>query len=114
MGPTITTTKDILRSLLQSLQFACLFPAAVLVLVVNFLVLPAFTSSVASPDGEVIAVLAAAATIILSYTLYAFNNTLIRIMEGYAWRDHPKLKDWVDALLFMQMIRREGIKRLSG
>lgn len=98
MGLSVTTLKDILKSLLQSLQFATLFPSTVFVLVVAFVILPAVWTTLSGtpwqPQAIDVAVASGAATILLSYTLYAFNNTLIRTVEGYTWQSHPWFRDW--------------------
>jgi len=89
---TINAIQDAIKALAQALNVATIFPATLFVLVhvywilpqiwpeVDFLSIPAFAYSVS-------------VTMILSYTLYAFNFPLIRVIEGYKGENVPFFKD---------------------
>ena len=81
---TITTIRDTLRAFAQSLQISTSFPAALLVVMNLYFILPAFF------DYELDAVttfsMTVSAALLISYILYAFNFPMIRLLEGYKCR----------------------------
>lgn len=79
---SIVTIKDAIRALAQSLQVATVFPSALFVLVNAYIILPALglEFDLSKPSAVTIVI---SLTLMLSYTLYAFNFPLIRFLEGY-------------------------------
>jgi hypothetical protein len=82
----ITTIKDAVKALAQSLQVTTVFPAALMVLVNAYVVVHQIWPSIglATPSAVTIMV---SLTLMLSYTFYAFNFPLIRFLEGYKVQD---------------------------
>ncbi|MBN2006286.1 MAG: hypothetical protein JXA21_23230 [Anaerolineae bacterium] len=96
---TITSLKDILKTFAQSLQVQNSFPALVLVLINTLVVFPRLWPDVNwGVDNETLTVTTIYVAIILSYTLYAFNIPLIRLVEGYWLNDRPWLKAFKEYL----------------
>jgi hypothetical protein len=104
---TLAVLKDTIKDLAKSLQASTIFPAAVFVLTNIFFIAPKLWpdfDSAASGNLFLVTIL----TVILSYTLYALNIPLIRLVEGYVGSDdlimqllkkhqrrqHERLKAW--------------------
>lgn len=83
---TITSIKDALRALAQSLQISTVFPAGLFVLVNLYLVLPQVFGPL-DLEAPIAVTLTISASLMLSYTLYAFNFPFIRLLEGYKGRE---------------------------
>jgi hypothetical protein len=92
---TITSLKDALKTLAQSLQLSTIFPSTALVLLNVLVIFPKiWPDEDWSLTKELVTTLAVLAIVILSYILYAFNIPLIRLLEGY-WKDDIP---WVKSL----------------
>lgn len=89
---TINAIQDAIKALAQTLNVATIFPAALFVLVHVYWILPQLW-----PEADFVSVPAftfsISVTLILSYTLYAFNFPLTRVIEGYKGRALPVVKD---------------------
>lgn len=83
---SISTLKDAVKSLAQSLQVSTIFPAGLFVLLNAYYIVP-----LAHPDfdctGPQTITILISLTLMFSYTLYAFNFPLIRLFEGYKLRE---------------------------
>jgi len=90
----INAIKDAVKALAQSLQLTTIFPAGLFVLVNAYLVLPLVYPDLDLTTPPVVTILVSLA-LMLSYTLYAFNFPLIRLLEGYMWRD-TDLVQWLE------------------
>lgn len=89
----INAVNDAIKALAQSLQIATVFPAAMLVLANVYLILPlaSIPLEASLPTSTTIII---GLTLMLSYTLYAFNFPLIRLLEGYKLETNP-LRTWL-------------------
>lgn len=83
---TITTLRDSLHALAQSLQISTSFPAALLVIMNLYFILPVFFPIFL--DSVTILSMAVSSALLISYILYAFNFPLIRFLEGYKLRNY--------------------------
>ena len=113
----ISTVKDTVKALAQSLQVSMVLPASLLVLANVYLILPLLLLDldVASPlvTGIVIAL-----TLMISYALYAFNFPLIRLLEGYKlrsidfsrWLRWKAQSDFQDLLDEISELRKERLR----
>jgi len=90
----ITTIKDTVKALAQSLQVTTVLPATLFIYANAYLVLPHLSPDFDAKASPVVA-LAVSLTLMLSYTLYAFNFPLIRFLEGYKLRE----SDWTQSSL---------------
>jgi hypothetical protein len=77
----LTTIKDTIKALAQSLQLSTIIPAMLLAFVNFYYVFPLFFGL--NPNNEKAIASMVFSIITLSYILYAFNNPLIRLLEGY-------------------------------
>jgi hypothetical protein len=86
---SINALRDAVKSLAQSLQVSTIFPAGLLVLVNAYFVIPVFHPDFECTTPQNITIVISL-TLMLSYTLYAFNFPLIRLFEGYKldFEDH--------------------------
>lgn len=79
---------SVIQTLVQSLQAATFFPAFLMTLAFAYWI-PSITqqtnAAVSSQEPNLMAL--SLVTLIISYTLYAFNYIFIRFMEGYVWKD---------------------------
>lgn len=90
----VTSLKDILKSLVQSLQISTSFPALAFVTFNIFCVFPGLWPTADwKLTNELLTFLAAMSVVMLSYTLYTFNPSLIRFAEGY-WTKGHWIDDW--------------------
>ncbi len=87
----INAIKDAVKALAQSLQVTTIFPAGLLVLVNAYLVLPQVCPDLDPATPSAVTVMASL-TLMLSYTLYAFNFPLIRLLEGYKLQEADLLQ----------------------
>ena len=82
----INVIKDAVKALAQSLQLTTIFPSGLFVLTNAYVILtllyPDFDLTTSSTVTALVSL-----TLMLSYTLYAFNFPLIRFFEGYLFRD---------------------------
>jgi hypothetical protein len=110
---TISTIRDTVKALAQSLQAAAVFPAGLFVFVNVYLILPKIIQNLDTASSSVI-IVAIALTLMLSYTLYAFNFPLIRLFEGY----RPRQADFFQFLERRQRQRfdhlNEQIRKLTA
>ncbi len=108
---TITSLQDALKILAQSLRLSTILPAFVLVFVNVTFVIPNTLSNVNDnlTNGPTL-VSSITAVVIVSYLLYAFNIPLIRLVEGYVWREHPALKPWLDFQLSKQLDKYRALR----
>ncbi|MBN2006038.1 MAG: hypothetical protein JXA21_21960 [Anaerolineae bacterium] len=83
---SMDTLKDALKSLAQSLQVSTIFPAWLFVMMNFYFIVPLFAPTFDLSSIITIAWLISL-TLMLSYTLYAFNFPLIRLFEGYKLQD---------------------------
>ena len=90
----ISTIKDTVKALAQSLQVTTVLPATLFIYANAYLVLPHLSPDFDTKASPVVA-LAVSLTLMLSYTLYAFNFPLIRFLEGYKLRE----SDWTQSSL---------------
>jgi hypothetical protein len=90
---SINAIMDALKSLAQSLQIASMFPATLFVLANVYLLLPASPLKL-DPNSPNAGAVVLALSLMLSYTLYAFNFPLIRVFEGYKFEGNP-IRDWL-------------------
>jgi hypothetical protein len=94
----ITSLKDVVKTLAQSLQLSTIFPAVVFVLINVGVVFPNIWPSVDwGLTNETIVTAVVSAIIILSYMLYAFNGPLIQLVEGHVGGHHSVLRFWTEA-----------------
>lgn len=79
---------SIIQTLVQSLQAATFFPAFLMTLAFSYWI-PMLTrqANAAASSQEPHLLTLGLVTLIISYTLYAFNYIFIRFMEGYIWKD---------------------------
>jgi hypothetical protein len=87
---SINVIKDAVKSLAQSLQLTMIFPAALLVFVNGYVIIPYLLRGLDIPyDTSTPIALASfvSITLLLSYSLYAFNFPLIRLLEGYQLKE---------------------------
>ena len=89
----ITTIKDTVKALAQSLQVTTVLPASLFVFVNVYLILPDLWPGF-SPESSSVLTLAISLTLMGSYTLYAFNFPLIRFLEGHKMR-RSDLSQWL-------------------
>ena len=85
---SITTLKDTIKAIAQSLQLSTIIPALIFVLLNVLVVFPSIWPDVEwklSNDTVVMGIIFF--TVTLSYILYAFNTPLIRLAEGYIGRE---------------------------
>jgi hypothetical protein len=82
---SINAITDSIKALAQALNVATVFPSALFVLVQFYWVVPQFWAEPDLTSLQNIS-LAISITLILSYTLYAFNFPLIRFLEGQKWQ----------------------------
>lgn len=81
----INAIKDAVKALAQALQIATIFPATLLIFVNAYLFIPlSVGGDSASPN---VASLTVAATLLVSYLLYALNYPVIRVFEGYKFQN---------------------------
>jgi len=78
----INAIKDAVKALAQSLQVTTIFPAGLLVLVNAYLILPLIYPELDLTTPSTVTIVGSL-TLMLSYTFYAFNFPLIRLLEGY-------------------------------
>lgn len=78
---TASTIRDAIQAFAQSLNASSIFPASLLVLVNAFFVFPIFVDFDLTSVQAFTVVLAA--SLLVSYLLYAFNYPIIRVLEGY-------------------------------
>ncbi|MFP4394617.1 MAG: hypothetical protein ACLFTI_05070 [Anaerolineales bacterium] len=83
----INALEDAVKSLAQSLQAATVFPAGLFVLINAYFIVPTFYPDLDCSTPQVITIIISL-TLMLSYIFYAFNFPLIRVFEGY------KFKNW--------------------
>jgi hypothetical protein len=89
---SITTLKDTIKAIAQSLQLSTVVPTLIFVLVNILLVFPRLWPSVEwSLSNDIVTSGIVFTTISMSYVSYAFNNPLIRLVEGYIGRDLPPM-----------------------
>lgn len=93
---SINSIWDAVRAIAQSLQVATIFPAMLLVLVNAFSLWPLAQGRPTETSPEMSIVLSAL-TLMISYTLYAFNYPLIRLLEGYKLVGHPLREQMAEA-----------------
>jgi len=86
---SIYTIADAIKAFALSLQVATVFPSGIFILVNAYLFLPYIAPDQDISSAPVVTALIAL-TLVLSYTLYAFNFPLIRLFEGY----HLTNWDW--------------------
>ena len=89
----ISTIKDTVKALAQSLQVTTVLPASMFVIVNVYLILPHLWSDF-GPDSSSVVTLVISLTLMGSYTLYAFNFPLIRFLEGHKLRQSG-LSQWL-------------------
>jgi hypothetical protein len=82
----IRSLRDAVKDLAQSLQVATIFPAALIVIVNAYLILPVFLPDV-SLESSTSLTFTVSLTLLFSYTFHAFNYPLIRLFEGYKFRN---------------------------
>ena len=83
---------EALKALGQLFQVSTIFPSILLVVVNAYMVLPRL-SAYGFPEGydtasPLTTTLVVALSLMLSYTLYAFNHPLTRLLEGYKFKPH--------------------------
>jgi hypothetical protein len=83
---TITSIKDAIKALAQSLQVSTIFPAGLFILINAYVVLPQIIPGLDTQSVVAITLIISSA-LMLSYTFYAFNFPLIRLFEGHKLRD---------------------------
>jgi hypothetical protein len=90
---SINAIKDALKAFAEALNVAFFFPAGLLVLVNAYFVFPAFFPAIQidTPAGITIVI---SASLMISYTLYAFNYPLTRLFEGYPLRGIDLFQGW--------------------
>jgi hypothetical protein len=109
---SINAIKDALKAFAEVLNVASIFPAGLLVLVNAYLVLPALFPAI-QIDSAAGITLVISASLMISYTLYAFTYPLTRLFEGYPLRSidlfqgwHRKHKNrWLDLNLKLEQLR---------
>ncbi len=85
----VSTIKDTIKDLAQSLRATTILPASLLVIANLYLVLPLVWKEFDSQLSSV-KIIAVGLTLMGSYVLYAFNFPLIRLLEGYKFKE----TDW--------------------
>lgn len=82
----VNAIKDAVKALAHSLQVPTIFPSSLLVLVNAYVVVPLILPDLdlSTPSAGTVMV---SLTLLLSYTLYAFNFPLIRLFEGQKLRN---------------------------
>lgn len=101
----INALKDAVKALAQSLQVSTVFPAGLFVLVNTYLVLPHLLPDI-DLQSPITITIVISLSLILSYTLYAFNFPLIRVFEGYKLREIKFVRD-------LLIEKREKFKHLQ-
>lgn len=101
---SISTLGDAIKSLAQSLQVSTIFPAGFLVMFNNYFIVPLILPDLDRTTPQAVTVVISS-TLLLSYTLYAFNFPLIRFFEGYKFQE-----DFLFSILLKWSYSRE-IKR---
>lgn len=94
---TINAIQDAIKALAQTLNVATIFPAMLFVLVHVYWILPEIWPEVDFFSIPVFAY-SVSVTMILSYTLYAFNFPLTRLFEGYKGENVPLIGTLFNAL----------------
>jgi hypothetical protein len=81
----ITSIKDALKAIAQSLQLSSVIPSFLIVLMTGFLFLPTFFphSTRWSIENQLLDTILVFSIITISYLFYAFNFLLIRLFEGF-------------------------------
>jgi hypothetical protein len=100
----VTVIKETVKALAQSLQLTTVVPAGLFVFINIYIMLPQLITDF-DPESSSILTIAVGLTLMLSYTLYAFNFPLTRLLEGYKLRNI----DWIQWLLQKQRDRFENI-----
>ena len=119
----ISTIKDTIQSLAQSLQMTMILPASSLVLMNVYFILPRVWDDF-DPASSAALTLAISFTLMVSYTLYAFNFPLIRLLEGYKLREtklsrnrlrkqKQEFKRLVNKIAALKMERARFVNRLG-
>lgn len=101
----VNAIKDAVKALAHSLQVPTIFPASLLVLINAYVAVPLVVPDLDLSTPSAVTVMVSLA-LLLSYTLYAFNFPLIRLLEG------QKLK-WIDLLQWRLTKQEKGFKRLD-
>ena len=89
----ITSIKEALKALIQSLQISTIIPSLLIISINIFYIFPnIWPNSDWSFTNYSLNIMFAIITIMFSNLYYAFNFTIIRILEGYFGWDSPILK----------------------
>ena len=105
----ITSLQDALKTLAQSLQLSTVLPSLMFVLIQILVVAPKFWTKVEWELTNVqVVILISAVTIVISYLLYAYNNPLIRLAEGYIGLKTP----WMNALRAEHIERHQKLNKI--
>ncbi len=99
---------EAIKDLAQSFHAATIFPSFLLVLVHYYWVLPVLFPNFDPTSGASIAI-AIALVLLFSYTFYAFNYPLIRLVEGYKLNEFILLRP---LLLPFRNLHRERHQKL--
>lgn len=91
----VSSIKDSLKSLFQLLHYQTIIPSSIFIIIVTHIILPELFPGVKlndpnTYDYEIILIIF---FVTLCYLLYAYNFTMIRILEGYVLRAYLKNKE---------------------
>ncbi len=89
---SINAIWDAIKALAQSLKVSTIFPSSLFILVNAYVILPRIFSNIDTSSSPSIVIITAL-TLTLSYTLYAFNTPIVRLLEGYVFKDWGVGKD---------------------
>ncbi len=84
---TLITIKQTIKALIDALHFSYIIPAASLILGINYFVLPIFVDVEFSFEDQRVLTVIIGLSLFISYFLFTFNYYLIRLLEGYPWKE---------------------------